>query len=180
MAEPERIEELGIYVSSLKIPQVPENWPELLAELRSESAKGWVQIVNAAAVAGLPHILFSVFNAVSAFRQGYNKLAQLEAELLLVLSGTDRFQKALEVAGAKIGKPGVVIIISSNSDACKLAVERIGSRITGIVDISDPTLEEAREVAKLQGLDISAIESMGDGVKVILAALVERGSLLYS
>ncbi|MBO3802499.1 MAG: hypothetical protein JTT11_01275 [Candidatus Brockarchaeota archaeon] len=179
MLEPELIEEFGVYVSALRLQQVPPDWQEIAAECRSAFAETWIQVVDAAAVAGLPHVLFSAFNAVSAFRHSYNKLVQLEAALLLVISGTDRFQKALETAGAKVGKPGVAIVMSRDRFSCTSAVEMVSSRIANVTGISHPSPEEAKEVARLQGLDLRSLGPAGGSVGAILA-LVERGSLLYS
>ncbi|MGQ9513541.1 MAG: hypothetical protein ACUVTL_00570 [Thermoproteota archaeon] len=180
MAEPVHIAELGVYVSSLRFPEVPSNWSELVSEWKRDD-EAWIQIVDAAAIAGLPHILLSVFNVVSAHKKGYKKLVRLEVELLLVLSGTDRFQRALEIAGAKVGKPGIAIVISYDREVCTSITNRIATSIAGSVGVSDLTLEEAIEAARLQGVEISsllAFRSMND-VQAIIAALVERGSLLY-
>jgi tRNA threonylcarbamoyladenosine modification (KEOPS) complex Cgi121 subunit len=181
MAEPEHIAELGIYVSSLRFPEVPPDWLKLVNELKIDD-KAWIQIVDAAAVAGLPHILLSIFNVVSAHRKGYNKLVRPEVELLLVLSGTDRFQRALEIVGAKIGKPGIAVVVAYEKEVCASIAKRITTSIAGCVGISDPTLEEARDAARLQGLDISSLSTLGSKqeVQAILGALIERGSLLYT
>jgi len=172
MMEPVEITDLGVHVSALKLPRVPENWAELLASWKGNDMEIWIQVVDASAVAGLPHVLFLVFNAVSAFRHGYNKLKHLEAEMLLVLSGTDRFQKAVELAGAKGGRPGVAIIVAKGHDACAHSTGRISASIDGSDALPSPTREEAMMVAIARG-------SMGHDVDRIRYELVERGALIY-
>jgi len=170
--EPVEITELGVYVSALKLPRVPENWTELLASWKGNDMETWIQVVDAAAMAGLPHVLFLVFNAVSAFRHGYNKLKHLDAELLLVLSGTDRFQKAVELAGAKGGHPGVAIIVAKGHDACAHSTRRVSASIDGSDALPSPTREEAMMVAIARG-------SIGHAVDRIQYELVEGGALIY-
>jgi len=181
MVEPVEIAELGVYVSALKLPRVPENWPKLLASWKSNDMETWIQVVDALAVAGLHHVLFLAFNAVSAFRYGYNKLKRLEAELLLVLSGTDRFMRAVELAGAKTGRPGVAIIVAKGRDACAHSAERISASIDGSDALPGQTREEAIVVAIARSLDVgsSALNSVGDDTRVILYELVEEGALIY-
>lgn len=181
MVEPAAIAEFGVFVSALRLPRIPENWWELLASWKNDG-RVWIQIVDAAAVAGMRHVLFLVFNAVSAFRYGYNKLDRLEAELLLVLSGTDRFQRAIEMAGAKVGHPGVAIIIGSERSTCVHSMERIAASIVGSDTLTGPTREEGMKVAMAMGLsapELSALRSLGDDIQAILYTLVERGSLIY-
>lgn len=167
------IAELGVYVSVFKLPRVPENWPKLLASWRIDDVETCIQVVDAGAVAGLPHILFLVFNAVSAFRYGYNKLKRLEAELLLVLSGTDRFLRAVELVGAKAGRPGVAIIVAKGRDACAHSAERISTSIDGSDALPSQTRGEVIMVAIAGGL------GLGYGVDGFPYKLVEEGALIY-
>jgi len=175
------IAELGVYVSALKLPRVPENWPKLLGSWKSHDMETYIQVVDAGAVAGLPHILFLVFNAVSAFRYRYNKLKRLEAELLLVLSGTDRFLRAVELVGAKAGRPGVAIIVAKGRDACAHSAEQISASIDGSDALPSQTQEEVMmvEIARGLGVGSPALGSKGYDVNGFLYKLVEEGALIY-
>lgn len=177
MIEAIPIEELGLHACALKIPQVPEGWSELVPSWKPNGQDVWIQIADAVAVAGMPHILISIFNVASAFRNGYNILDRLEAELLLVLSGTDRFQRALEIVGAKAGQPGIAIVLARERDACVSAAEGISASLGGI---EVPDL--APEGSMAQGLGALGFLSsgrQGDGLQAFLYALIERGALLY-
>jgi len=181
MVEPTGIAELGVYVSALKLPRVPESWTKLLESWKGHDMGTWIQVVDAVAVAGLPHVLFIVFNAVSAFRHGYNKLRHLEAELLLVLSGTDRFLKAVELAGAKDGRPGVAIVVANGHDACAQTIKRISASVDGSDALTSPTREEAMTIAIARGLSVGSPtpSSIGHDLNWIQYELVEGGALIY-
>lgn len=179
MLEYVEIEDSGVYVSALKLPRIPENWSELLASWKEDCAEVWIQIVDAEAIAGLHHILFLISNAISAFRFGYNKLKHLEAELLLLLSGTDRFGRAVEMVGAKAGRPGIAIVVARERSACACSIERIAASVDGADVLSPSTREEALRVAIAQGLSVTELRSMGDDIQAILYSLVERGALIY-
>jgi tRNA threonylcarbamoyladenosine modification (KEOPS) complex Cgi121 subunit len=169
----------GVYVSALMLPRVPADWPELLASWKGQEAQVCIQMVDAATIAGMGHVLFLVFNAVSAFRYGYNKLKRLEAELLLVLSGTDRFGRAVEMVGAKVGRPGVAIIVAEERSACAHSTERIAACMRGVDVLPYTTGEAVRGVAKALGLSAGELRAMGDDIEASLYSVIERGALIY-
>ena len=136
-------------------------------------------MVDAGAIAGMGHVLFLVFNAVSAFRYGYNRLIRLEAELLLVLSGTDRFGRAVEMVGARVGHPGVAIVVAGERGACAHAMERMAASIGDVEALPFPTREGARRAAKALGLSAGELRSMGEDVEALLYSVIERGALIY-
>src|SRR5436309_3353067 len=130
----------------------------------------WVQLLDAEAVLGRDHLVSAFEHARRAFVQGRNTTESLEMEFLLYASGERQISKAISAAGARPGRPFVIVFpptLPPEELLSKFAWERDDSLI-------DPTAKRLRQA----GFSEEEIESAGDRALDLCLERVSRVDIL--
>ncbi len=157
----------------------------LFSLIKSGSGRCYVQVLDAALIAGFEHIYFAVLNALKSFKTGLNVSRSPAVEVLLFASGQNQIKRAIEILGVKPSSSSVALIIIADDRAEAIATFNYVSNMLGgdrdqsVIELTDEKIPGIIEAFNISSLEIEASmrASLKDAVKSIL---IERAALLVT
>lgn len=152
-----------------------EEWIELMMQTRSSFADGYIQAIAADRVLDENHIFFCLYNVVMAHEHGYGKMERIDVEMLLNISGLNKFEDALAQTAPKEGDSVFVVSYAEHETTASDLLSSF-MRSTGSFE-EYPKLSEE----KLQNLaKASWLERRGKlSQKDVLDFLIESSAMFY-
>lgn len=179
------VRELGLHIAVSGVRGVPADWLERLQRARGAAGASCLQLLGARGVADWRHVVVAVFNAHQALSNGYSRLQHLEAELLLVLAGVDRFQKAVETVGCTPARPAFAVAVALRKEEAEAALSLLMMEVGASEEDALLELDEGRaeDLSSTHGLapretDLTG-KCLGSSLDGLRAELIERGALVY-
>ncbi len=152
-----------------------EEWIDLMMQTRSRFANAYIQAITIDRILDENHVFLCLYNVVSAHEHGYGKMKRIDAELLLNISGLNRFEDALAETKPREGNPAFIVSYADDQTAAVGILNSFLSSASSCQECPRTDWEKPGSLAKSSGIKRKG----GLSKKEALDVLAESSAMFY-
>ena len=154
---------------------IRDGWEEAIRSTRQEHEGAYIQVVNGLSVLDAVHAAHVAFNVLQAHKFGYNKMKNVEAELIMNLACKNSFSEAIQLVGVKRDSPIAVLSFSRDE---KVALDALHDAVR-VLELKTVAPDSFREDAQSWLVRLHNVRGR-QNIEDLRGVVIERSAIFYA